>query len=151
MNTLLDAQSIKNKIISLLARREYSRAELYQKLKTQSQSVELLNQVLDDLARDGYQSDQRFAESFIRQRISQYWGPKRLVYELTQKGISKSMIESILDELEQDWAELAMKLAKKRFDTRQTLSPNEQAKQIRYLLNHGFSYDDVKNVFRTEM
>ena len=61
------------------------------------------------------------------------------------------MIESILDELEPDWAELAMKLAKKRFDTRQTLSPNEQAKQIRYLLNHGFSYDDVKNVFRTEM
>lgn len=151
MNTLLDAQSIKNKIISLLARREYSRAELYQRLKSQSQSIELLNQVLDSMAQNGYQSDQRFAESFIRQRISQYWGPKRIVFELSQKGISKTMIDQMLDEMEPDWSELAQVLANKRFDPSQKLTPKEQAKQVRYLLNHGFSYDDIKNVFRNEM
>ncbi|TVQ69024.1 MAG: regulatory protein RecX [Oceanospirillales bacterium] len=151
MNTPLDAQSIRNKIISLLARREYSRAELYQRLQSQAESLEILNEVLDRMSQDGYQSDRRFTESFIRQRISQYWGPKRIVFELSQKGIPKTMIDQVFDEMEPDWSELAVALAKKRFDTSKKLAPKEQAKQVRYLLNHGFSYDDVKNALRTEM
>jgi len=151
MNTPLDAQSIRNKIISLLVRREYSRAELYQRLQSQAESLEILNEVLDRMSQDGYQSDRRFTESFIRQRISQYWGPKRVVFELSQKGIPKTMIDQVLDEMEPDWSELAVALAKKRFDTSKKLAPKEQAKQVRYLLNHGFSYDDVKNALRTEM
>ena len=151
MNTPLDAQSIRNKIISLLARREHSRAELHQRLKSQAESIELLNEVLDRMAQDGYQSDQRFTESFIRQRVSQYWGPKRIVFELSQKGISKAMIDQVMEAMDPNWRDLAVGLAKKRFDNSIKPVPKEQAKRLRYLLNHGFSYDDAKNALDPEM
>ncbi|MCD8512763.1 MAG: hypothetical protein LRY63_04795 [Nitrincola sp.] len=53
MKTPLDTPSLRNKVISLLARREYSRAELYQRFKDQVESTQLLNEELDRLAENG--------------------------------------------------------------------------------------------------
>lgn len=150
MKTPLDPQSLKNRIFTLLARREYSRAELMQRLKPKAQSISELEAVLDTMAQDGYQSDQRFTESFVRQRINQCWGPKRIVYELQQKGISRSMIEDVLEKMSPDWDELAAELAHKRFDKHQSIDTKEQAKQMRYMLNQGFSYDQVKGALKME-
>ena len=150
MKTPLDTPSLRNKVISLLARREYSRAELYQRFKDQVESTQLLNEELDRLAENGYQSDQRFAESFVRQRVSQYWGQKRITYELQQKGIPKDLILRILEEMEVNWADLAKELAIKRFNQSVPTSQKEQSRRFRYLLNHGFDYEEAKNALKPE-
>lgn len=143
MKTLLDEKSLKNRIIGLLARREYSRVELTHRLKPLAESEILLASVLDALAKDGYQSDLRYTQSFIRQRVSQFWGPKRIVYELKQKGIATSMIDLVLEEMSPEWNALAYELATKRIDRTRSLDLKERAKQTRYMLNQGFSYDHV--------
>lgn len=150
MKSPLDTQSLKNRIISLLARREYSRAELFQRLKLQAESIDILDTVLDALAQDGYQSDLRFTESFVRQRLSQCWGPKRIIYELKQKGIASSMIDHVLEDMSPDWNDLARRLAAKRFDKAQPQDIKERAKQTRYMLNQGFSYDHIQYALKID-
>lgn len=151
MKAPLDAPAIRYKAMTLLSRREYSRYELYQKLKSQAVSIAVLNEELDRLQDDGYQNDQRFAESFVRQRVSQYWGPKRIVYELQQKGLSKSLINQVMQEMEVDWQELANALMAKKIAVKQPLSPQEQAKWLRFLLNHGFDYDVVRQALKPDL
>lgn len=151
MKTPLDAAALKNRVIGLLARREYSRLELTQRLRQQAVSLSILNDVLDALEQDGYLSDQRCAESFIRQRLSQYWGPKRIRYELQQKGIPASLINRLLEEADPDWDALALSLAAKRFDLSDRADIKEQARRLRYLVNHGFSYDQAQRALKTEL
>ena len=51
--------------INLLSRREYSLHELFQKLEPRSKSETQVHNLLEKLVEAGYQSDQRFAESFL--------------------------------------------------------------------------------------
>lgn len=62
--TELSESELRVAAINLLSRREYSRHELYQKLVARTSSETYLLQLLDHLIESGYQSDQRFTESF---------------------------------------------------------------------------------------
>ncbi|WP_417581741.1 regulatory protein RecX [Nitrincola sp.] len=151
MKPLLDRQALKNKVIAFLARREYSRAELVLRLKSKSESPDVLENVLDELEASGYQSDRRFAEMFIRNRLGQCWGGERIRYELRQKGICKSLTSELLQEQSPDWDLLARTLVEKRFGETLAVDLKEQAKRLRYLVNHGFSYDQAQRALKTDL
>ena len=55
--------------MDFLARREHSRLELYQKLKQRQFEPDVINSELSKLLDEGLQSDERFAEAFLRSRI----------------------------------------------------------------------------------
>lgn len=59
----------------LLAKREHSRKELQTKLAKKCPQPELMEQLLDELSAKGLQSDQRFTERFVQQKISKGNGP----------------------------------------------------------------------------
>src|SRR5690554_5183724 len=83
----LDYTGLRQAIISLLGRRDYSRKELYLKYKDRVESLEDLDIVLEDFAERGWQCDTRFCESFLNSRCYRY-GPIRLRFELSNKGIT---------------------------------------------------------------
>ncbi len=104
--------ALKARAIRLLARREHSRAELKQKLSRKHSadeplSDELLESVLDQLADEGYQSDQRFAELLIRQRINNGYGELDIAARLKKKGIDKTLagrvFKQFVAENDVDW------------------------------------------------
>ena len=70
-----DHVDMHNVCMRLLSMREHSRLELCNKLKVKSFAQDEIQEVLDGLVNEGWQSDQRFAESFIRQRIHKGYGP----------------------------------------------------------------------------
>ncbi|KGK42991.1 hypothetical protein LH51_03135 [Nitrincola sp. A-D6] len=151
MKPLLDQQALKNKVIAFLARREYSRAELTLRLKSKAESAQILEDVLDELEAAGYQSDRRFTEMFIRNRLGQFWGAERIRYELRQKGICQSLVVELLEEQSPDWNGLARALVEKRYGETQPADLKEQAKRLRYLVNHGFSYDQAQRALKTDL
>ena len=61
--------------MDFLARREHSRLELYQKLKQRQFEPDVINSELNKLLDEGLQSDERFAEAFLRSRIDKGKGP----------------------------------------------------------------------------
>ena len=78
--------SLRARAVGLLSRREHSRVELSRKLSAHAQSPEELSALLDSLAKEGWQSDQRFVQGFVHRKAGQH-GLAKIAQELTQQGI----------------------------------------------------------------
>ncbi|KAA0874689.1 regulatory protein RecX [Nitrincola tapanii] len=142
-----DAKSLQERALRLLARREYSYAELMQRL-SRFASKDVVEEVLDHLSEAGYQSDQRFAEVWIRNRLQQYQGEQRIRYELRQKGIARERVDQEILAANPNWPELAAALYRRKYGEMLAPSREEQAKRMRSLLNAGFSYDQVREALK---
>ena len=74
--------------MDFLARREHSLQELRRKLKRRFDDEELIESELQRLKDDNLQSDERYADSFLRQRSAKGYGPRRVRHEMREKGLS---------------------------------------------------------------
>ncbi|WP_286236856.1 regulatory protein RecX [Neptuniibacter halophilus] len=139
-----------NKAISLLARREYSRAELEQKLKPLAEN-ENLDALLQALEEAGYQSDKRFTESFIRMRVGQGHGLIRIRFDLQRKGIESEQISECLDEMDMDWYENARELYQRKYaEPLQSGDHKTRNKRMRYLSQRGYTMDEIRYALDAE-
>ncbi|APE31297.1 recombinase RecX [Halomonas aestuarii] len=138
--------------IRLLARREYSRHELVERLVAKGHEDEAITDCIDALAEQGLQSDTRFAESFLRSRILRGQGPLKIRLDLERRGLDRELIRHAFDEAAQrgegDWFALARDALARRFsgpgDT-----PRERARRERFLAGRGFDFDQVRHALET--
>ena len=72
--------------IDLLSRREHSQLELRKKLVAKGFADDEVDELLLRLHEENLQSDERYAESYVRQRVDKGYGPIRIRQELRQKG-----------------------------------------------------------------
>ncbi len=142
----LSSASLRARAIAALARREHSRKELEKKLGPLSETAEQLAEILDHLEREGLLSNKRYAESVSRVRGQRY-GAARVVFELRQKGVDPENLELIAQQLhDTEWSRI-QQVWKKRFDSLPD-SPEETARQQRFLLQRGFSTELIYRLFR---
>ena len=131
-------------VIQLLARREYSRHELEERFRSRVVDESLLQQVLDRMVADGYQSDLRCAGMILRQRVGQGYGERRIRFDLRNKGIADALVEQVLEEASVDWFEQAKELAERKYAGRPVTDMKEKAKRVRHLQGRGFGYDEIR-------
>ena len=138
--------------IRLLARREYSRHELAERLAAKGHEPETIAECLDALAEQDLQSDARFAESFLRSRILRGQGPLKIRLDLEHRGLERELIRHAFDEAEQrgevDWFALARDALARRFSGPGD-SPRERARRERFLAQRGFDFDQVRHALET--
>ena len=133
----------KNAAIGLLARREHSRKELLDKLGRRCDGVDL-DDVLDQLADAGYQSDQRFTEGFIRMRVGQGQGLIKIRFELQRKGVASDVIAAALEAADIDWFELALDMYQRKYRTGLEASDfKERARRMRFMAQRGFNSEQI--------
>lgn len=133
-----------NKAIQLLSRREYSCKELSQKLARSSEGADI-DSVLNRLEEEGYLSDRRFCESFVRMRVGQGHGLIRIRFDLKQKGITSELLNRCLDDLDIDWFAEAEELYRRKY--REPLVDKdfkERSKRMRFMSQRGFSMDEIQ-------
>lgn len=140
--TELSESELRVAAINLLSRREFSRHELYQKLIVRTSSDTYLLALLDQLTEAGYQSDQRFTESFLRSRINRGLGKMRIERELKEKGIDQDLIELCLQD-DVDWFELAYESGLRKFHSLDLSDYKDKQKAFRYLAYRGFAMDQI--------
>ncbi|MAM57543.1 MAG: recombinase RecX [Salinicola sp.] len=133
--------------IRFLARREYSRVELETRMSAKGLEREDIRQALDELAREGLQSDARFAEVFVRSRIAHGQGPVKIRVDMARRGIDESLISSAFESEAPDWEDLASQALAKRFDSPGG-TPRERAKRERFLAGRGFEFEQVRHAMR---
>jgi regulatory protein len=157
-----DIKAIKATALRYLARREYSRLELFRKLSQKYVSGSDIQSVLGQLQEQGYQSDDRFTEMFIRTKVRAGNGPFKIKIELREKGICESTALSAFDRQSIDWLQIAHEVKNKRFgyktsidvdavsseDTSPAIEITELAKQVRYLKNKGFYQEHIEKVVK---
>ncbi|MEP6943952.1 MAG: regulatory protein RecX [Betaproteobacteria bacterium] len=132
--------------VRLLARREYSRAELESRLIAKGASREQAGALLDELARVGYQSDARFALAFAAHNARRY-SRRSITAELRMKGVSTDAIDSALTETPLDDAEALQALWQRRFG-RIPADERDKARQVRFLQSRGFAVSAILALLR---
>ena len=135
-----ELSEIRNKVFKYLARREHSRYELYKKLNRKDYDRSNINKILDELEDKDYINDERFATSWIKNRLRlKPRGPRLIKKEMAQKGVSKSLQDRLIFELvtEEKKLEMAEYLSKKWLRKKRN-KENLDRKLYRYLSNKGF-------------
>jgi regulatory protein len=133
--------------LDILGRREYSRRELVTKLSARFDLPALTLEIqvaLDRLAADGYQSDERFAEVFIRSRRARGYGPLFIEQELRQRGVSVELIAKAVNRGDAEWHALAGDQKRKKFGAGTVTALTEKAKVVRFLRYRGFLQPQVE-------
>lgn len=142
----LTLAGLKAKAVRWLASREYTRAELASRLAPYADTAQDIESVLDDLEREGWQSDARFVQSFQRVKAAKQ-GSALIAQGLRQKGVDPVLIAQTLDQLKDSELERARAVWDKKFGKVGLSSdPREKARQARFLSSRGFSSDVVRRV-----
>lgn len=130
--------------VRLLARREHSRLELKRKLGQRRFDAALIGEVVDKLESERLQSDERFADSFVRTRAERGQGPVRIRAELAQRGVDDVEAETALAAYEGDWQENAVTIRRQRFGAELPETYEERARQARFLQQRGFAMEHIR-------
>lgn len=141
-----DLHEVEDRAVRLLARREHSRRELATKLRQRDYPVELIDEALTALEQRGYLSNQRFAESFVRERINRGQGPARITADLRQRGIDDATIQLQLEQADVDWLAQAAEVRARRFGHEAPADHREWGRQGRFLAGRGFSAEQISRV-----
>lgn len=139
----LDAGAARERALKLLARREHSAAELAFKLQRRGAEADIAQAAVAKVQDAGLQSDARYAEMLVRNRIEQGYGPLRIRAELAAAGIQESVARAALDAANCDWVARCAELRRRKFRT-QPKGAADWQKQYRYLASHGFMADAIR-------
>lgn len=122
-----------------LARREYSRIEIEQKLiRRFPDATAAIGPVLDQLEHEGLLSTARYLESVTRSHVRRGYGPQRIRQTLKNKGLgmmSAASTESV------DWLAEAREVRRRKFGDNLPAGPVERNRQMAFLLRRGFISD----------
>src|SRR5690606_31562577 len=146
MSDSMTRSVVRNAAIYLLAMREHSSKEIFEKLGRKFPNTELITDVVASLAEQDLQSDARFAEEFVRMRQRQGKGTLLIKMELRERGVAAEIIDRLLDDKEGIWFELAREVRVKRFKSLPK-DGREKAKQIRFLQSRGFAARHIQSAF----
>ncbi len=136
--------SLKARAIAMLSRRENSRLELQRKLAPHASSADELDQLLNDLERENWLSNQRFAQNLVHRRAHTK-GASLIVQELRQHGLADETISELQQQLRDTEVDRARMVWEKKFGQ----APEDAkayAKQFRFLASRGFSPECLRRI-----
>jgi len=135
--------------IRLLARREHAVLELRHKLQQRGFAPAIIETVLQQLVAEDLLSDNRYAEIYVLSRIDKGYGPWRIRRELSERGVSEEIITTVLQNFDNDWMAKLAALHRKRFAALPPDHSAEQAAQIRFLRQRGFTLEQINTLFQS--
>jgi len=138
------AEAARGRAISLLSRRDYPRRALKARLADSGFEDGAAETAVAGLEDERLVNDARYVEGAIAGRSARGQGPLRIALELRRQGVPEALIREALDPRAAEWAERATELRRRRFGAAAPTSPKERARQVRFLLQRGFSADQVR-------
>jgi len=168
--------SLKNRALNYLSLREHSRLELGRKLARHAEEDDDVEALLDFLEKAKFLSCERFTEALVRRRSESY-GNSRILAELQTHGLDSELLAQSKAELAESEVARACAVWQKKFghvgsylvnnvtddsadsayaaDTAKainvSITPEQRAKQIRFLAQRGFSSKAIKIALRGEV
>lgn len=135
-------EAAKRKALSLLDRRDYSRAELLQKLAEKGYTDAAAADAVDRLVELGFVDDARYAPIVVRHYAAKGYGAQRIRGELRRRGIPKELWDAAMAEMPaQD--ETVDRLLRARL---KGADPGDRAALKRAtdaLLRRGYGWDEI--------
>jgi len=143
--------SIRLAAMNLLARREHSFQELLDKLSTKFPDLDPVHDLrpaLERLRDQGLQSDQRFANAWVRYRSTRGIGPLKIRAELQPRRLAPEVLEEALHQEGLDWEALCEEVFRRKFRPSRRADLREKSRWQRFLQQRGFGHADIREVLR---
>jgi regulatory protein len=137
-------KSLRQRALEYLSKREYSAAELTQKLKAYADEADDVPALIADFKARGWLSDARYAEQMVHARQAKF-GKARVAHELREKGVDDTLIAEAVAGLQCNESERASEVWRKKFKAAPT-TREEWAKQARFLQSRGFTFEIIKQI-----
>jgi regulatory protein len=138
--------SLKARALRYLSAREHSRQELGRKLVRYAQEGDDVEALLDTLEAAKFLSQSRFSESLVHRRAARF-GNSRIMSELKSHGIDPDSLTDIKANLALDEVARARAVWERKFGTVAT-NAEDRAKQMRFLMQRGFSHRAIQAAMR---
>ena len=121
------------------AKAEHCRREVTAKLWQWKVPQEWHERIIADLSSDGYIDEIRYSRAFVHDKQAYNgWGRRRLEMQLAALGIDDGVIQLALQQIDEDeYRRIMLKLLKQK-------SGQPKEKVIRFMLQRGFTYDEIK-------
>lgn len=140
-------QEAKGKLETFCAYQERCAWEVRRKLFEKGIQGEPVDKLVDELIKDGFLNEERFARSFARGKFRlKKWGKNRIMQELKLRHISPENIRKGISEIdpEEYYDTLLSQTEKKWEKTVEKDSYKKKFKVLQYLMSKGFEQDLVQ-------
>jgi regulatory protein len=138
----MPAPSLKARALRYLSAREHSRLELGRKLARYAEEGDDVDALLDFLEKNNWLSQERFAESLVHRKAGRY-GNSRVLAELQNHGIGREALAELKAGLQDTETARACEVWRRKFGS-VAHDAAERSKQMRFLLQRGFSQRAVR-------
>lgn len=137
----------KLRAMHLLNRMDRTEEQLRTKLKQDLYPEDIVEEAIQYVKSFGYIGDTDYAKRFVESRQNSK-SKLEIKMALLQKGISKEIVQSVLEEYYDGQDEVAaiQKLVEKRRYSKETATAEETKKMYGYLLRKGFRHEDIRQV-----
>ena len=139
-------KTLKARAVAYLARREYSRAELRDKLVAAGATRDEAEVVLDEITALGYLSDTRYAGAIVRQKTGAM-SARAISASLKSKGVSADVAAAAIAASEVDDHDAMVALWLRKFGA-PPANDREKARQVRFLQSRGFALSSIFKLLR---
>ena len=111
-----------------------------------------VDSIVAALVAGGFVSDLRYASAFAREKSSLTgWGPVKIRYALSAKGIPRDLIDAALSEIDTHKAEARLdKLLAAKARTLEG-DPHARLKLLKFALSRGYEYDEAAGAVETAL
>jgi len=142
-----ESQKLLNKAGRLLSFRPRSEKEMRDYLKKKKVRPKLAAWIISKLKKQGYLNDEEFARWWLEQRSTfRPRGKIGLKTELRQKGVSREIIERVVDQTVNELV-LARQVIRQKIKSLKKLSrPERQQKITGFLSRRGFGWETIKQI-----
>lgn len=131
----------------MLARREYGRAELTQRLVRRGAPADEVEGVLNEMQQLGLLSDARYAHSLVTQMSGRY-SRRTIEHTMKSQSVEAEAVADVNSELAViDDAADALALLTRRFPD-PPANDREKARQVRFLQSRGYSLSLILRLLR---
>ena len=140
-------QTLRERALQWLARREHTRVELARKLSSYAESPEEIEQLLDELTASRLLSDARYAEARVHTRSARF-GNVRLAQELHAAGVDGEVVDQALGEADDELTRAADVWQRKYGRAGLPTDAAERLRQTHFLMRRGFTGETIRRVLR---
>jgi regulatory protein len=144
---MAELAELKKNAINWLSRRDYSEAQLSQKLRQKGALPEQLSAVVAWCKAQEYLDESRFLSMLVRNRARQGYGYNYLLQECRAQKITAEQLNNCIQSLAIDWWALASVAYQKKYGDSSITDYKEKTKRMAFLQRRGFTGEQIKAVF----
>lgn len=134
---------------NLCAQQEKCESDIRKKLYDWKVSPSDFDDIINDLLKDKFIDEQRYATSFTKEKIRfNKWGKIKIEYSLNQKNIPHNYIKNALEKINETDYDILLEneLLKKLKTIKDTDEYTVKSKLVRYALSKGFENGKVFDI-----